>query len=380
MTLRRSGCHVALAWAVLAVSVLRAEFTPGHVFVAVSPGDFCFSGPSRIYEVDPQTGEVTLFSEIPAHPGPCPYWTGLTFTPDGSRLRAASLLWDSIVEFDSDGTMTTLYAPVDSSCGHNPMTYDAEGNFYVIVSGSSILLRYPAGGGGPTVLADFNDGIRFCTSIAFAADGDLYLTPGGNGAIFDSQDYVLRFPPTTWEASIFDGNWALTTTPHAIATDAAGFVYVGESSRIHRYRAGNPGSRIMLAQLGAVGTITLSPDQRSLHVVETSINPSQCNGGEICVRLLVVDALDGSHMLTTIVAETGGVGAMAAVPVIHAPADLDVDGTVGLPDFARFQECFTGAGGVIPPGCGLSDLDHDLDVDFADFAGLQRGLDIPEGP
>jgi len=65
----------------------------------------------------------------------------------------------------------------------------------------------------------------------------------------------------------------------------------------------------------------------------------------------------------------------------HEPfADADEDGDVDQNDFAIFQLCFTGTGGVIPsvPNyCGCFDRDGDTDIDSADFVAFQ---DCATGP
>lgn len=67
------------------------------------------------------------------------------------------------------------------------------------------------------------------------------------------------------------------------------------------------------------------------------------------------------------------------------PGDCSLDGQVDAEDLALFVDCCTGPGnGPAAMGCGCSDLNADDDVDFADFAGLQRlpGLraDAPHPP
>ncbi|MHC4697193.1 MAG: SBBP repeat-containing protein [Planctomycetota bacterium] len=43
-----------------------------------------------------------------------------------------------------------------------------------------------------------------------------------------------------------------------------------------------------------------------------------------------------------------------------------------LSDYALFEGCLTGPGGVADPGCACPDDDVDGDVDLADFARFQR--------
>jgi len=57
------------AWIALGLGTpARGQFVPGHVFVSDPSPKFCefgeFFGWDRIWEIDPETGEVTLFAEL----------------------------------------------------------------------------------------------------------------------------------------------------------------------------------------------------------------------------------------------------------------------------------------------------------------------------
>lgn len=51
--------------------------------------------------------------------------------------------------------------------------------------------------------------------------------------------------------------------------------------------------------------------------------------------------------------------------------DMDDNGQWNLDDIDLFNDCMTGPGGGILPGCDRADTDADYDVDFADFRRLQ---------
>jgi hypothetical protein len=51
--------------------------------------------------------------------------------------------------------------------------------------------------------------------------------------------------------------------------------------------------------------------------------------------------------------------------------DYDGDGDVDLDDFAEIEQCFTGAGGGLYPGCGVFDFDSDDDVDCDDWESFE---------
>lgn len=56
---------------------------------------------------------------------------------------------------------------------------------------------------------------------------------------------------------------------------------------------------------------------------------------------------------------------------VYDSGDLNCDGGVDLLDFEIFQECFTGPGGGLLPGCQGADFEGDEDVDLADFSQFQ---------
>lgn len=78
------------------------------------------------------------------------------------------------------------------------------------------------------------------------------------------------------------------------------------------------------------------------------------------------------------------VAELVAAPPMIIPPDFDGDGDIDPDDFARFQECWSGAG--VPqdrPECLMARLDEDDDVDEDDFALFMRcatGRDHPIRP
>jgi len=247
-------------------SEVRAQFKCGHVFVAESSFKLCQntpqSGPDRIWDLDPKTGEATLFAVLP--PGMCGFLTGLAFTPDGTRLRASSWLRSEILEFDPDGNVTTVLGISDGiACpwGFNNLAYDAEGNFYVANQCTRNILRFPVDGGPATVFADAADGIGSLESIAFAADGDLYFT-----TVLNNFSQLRRVTPDG-NATDFD-NFGSIILGQTLAGDKSGHIYVAlKSAEIFRYDAGNPESKELLAMLacGERCSITMSPDQHLIY-------------------------------------------------------------------------------------------------------------------
>ncbi len=306
--------------ALILVSSARGEFVPGHVFAAQAARKLCLEqeefGGDRIWEIDPATGEATLFAAIPEEL--CGFLTGLAFTPDGSRLRASSLLRYEILEFDSEGNMTVALDITDGiACpwGLNNLAYDAEGNFYVLNKCTQNILRFPPDGGPPTVFADAKDGIATRGAIAFAADGDLYFTTG-----LDGFNLLRRITPEG-NAFPFDGFGSIIT-PVTVTADESGHVYVGlETAEIFKYDAGDPESKDLLAVVPPGGrySMTMSPDQSEIYVNSWGVVTS---GG-----LWSIDVRDGAVTLLAGFSEVSGVPAgIAVVPVPPPPPIPTVSG------------------------------------------------------
>ncbi len=253
------------AWAVVGwASAARGQFKCGNVYVAESSNRFCHEppdySPDRIWELNPETGEVKLIAEIPM--SDCTFLTGLAFTPDGTRLRASALLRNEIWEFDSQGNWTTVLGPADGiACpwGYNNLAYDAEGNFYVANDCGGNILKFPADGGPGTVFTS-GTGTTFF-ALTFAADGDLYYT-----TILNNSNRLMRVTPDG-NATEFD-NYGSINQGNAMTADRPGHIYVAlDSVGIVRYQAGNPASKETVATFacGPECSMTMSPDQSQIY-------------------------------------------------------------------------------------------------------------------
>ncbi len=304
---------VAAGIALILVSSARGEFVPGHVFAGIAARKLCLEqeefGGDRIWEIDPATGEATLFAAIPEEL--CGFLSGLAFTPDGSRLRASSYLRNEILEFDSEGNMTVALDITDGiACplGLNNLAYDVEGNFYVLNGCTRNILRFPPDGGPPTVFADAKDGITTRGAIAFAANGDLYFTTGLDGF------YLLRRITPEGNAFPFD-SFGTMNRSWTVTADESGHVYVGlRSAEIFKYDAGDPESKELLVTGSWFGrhSMTMSPDQSRIYVN---------SWGVVTTRgLWSIDVRDGAVTLLAGFSEGDGVPAgIAVVPVPPPP-------------------------------------------------------------
>lgn len=275
-----------------AAGLASADFKPGNIFVTEAAPFLCTQGDpfrmDRIWEIDPETGEATLFAELADEL--CSHIAGLVFTPDGKGLRASSLINDQILEFASDGTFKVVLDATDgigSPLGSNGVAYDESGNFYVVNTSPRNIMRFPVGGGPGVVIADVTDGIGGRGHIAIASDGDLYFM---NNLSFGR--YALRVP-REGPIVIFDQYRNSIT---GVAADDEGHIFVGLNTiqTLLRYDAGDPDSIQELATgapLFGAFRMTMSEDSSRLYVVPAN-------------KLYAVDPTDGSVTLISELTET----------------------------------------------------------------------------
>jgi len=302
--------RIVVASAILvlfAAASALADFKRGNVFVSDPSIKFCMNGDQfgwdLIWEIDPQTGEVSLFAELANEL--CGFITGLTFTPDGRGLRVSSFLNDRILEFASDGTFRVVLDAGDGigkPYGSNNIVYDAVGNFYVVNTLPRNIMRFPAGGGPGEVIADNADGVGGLGHIAIALGGDLYFmnSLGGGG------DFALRITPQGG-VSLFD---EYKSNPRSVTADAEGHLFVGLSNgTIFRYNAGDPDSREQLVSgppFVLSYTMTMSEDDSRIYVAALN-------------QLVAVNPADGAVTLLALIEDgnfaTGGIAVAPGSPM-----------------------------------------------------------------
>jgi sugar lactone lactonase YvrE len=265
----------------------RADFIPGHIYVGEPNVDGCFNpfAPNdRVWDVDPVTGQSQVFAEVPD--ALCGVMRGLTFTPDGSKLRAGIWLGSKVLEIDGSGNVTQVLGSADGIAGpngSNDLAYAANGDFYVANEFTRNILKFPAAGGPGEVFADLFDGITSGGNLGFAPNGDLYWGEDGG-------DTILRFDPSG-QGQVFGPPLGGIDT---LTVSSSGDVYVGiHNGTVARFTAGNPGSLEFLTPpfySGGFAAMTFSPDESLLYIA--SLN--------------TVYSVDPG---------TGGVGVVASVPV-----------------------------------------------------------------
>jgi sugar lactone lactonase YvrE len=144
--------------------------------------------------------------------------------------------------------------------GFDILDYDAQGNFYVVNTGASNILKYPNGVGPPIIFADIFDGVSGAGEIAVAPNGDVYTT----GIAPGNQYTILRFSPEGI-GEVFD---TIAVSPDDLEIDSDGNLYL-LSGGLLRYTAGDPDSQQLIAgPLGGAGatSMVLAPDEQSMYV------------------------------------------------------------------------------------------------------------------
>ena len=258
------ACLTAAGVGLVLVGVARGQFKPGHLFVTDPAGHQCQKaedfGWDRIWEVDPETGEVALFAEL--RDEWCGFIVDIAFTPDGERLRVASFFGHMILDLDSRGNVSVALDQNDGIFAPLWIAFDSEANFFVSQESSdSTIMRFPPNGAPPTVLASVSEGLpSFNAPITMGGDGYLYV-----GAGYE----LLRINPEG-ETSEF-GVLAPDVRITSLASDHLGFVYVGfRTGEIERYVAGDSDSRQQLisdlcANSQSVDSLAVHPSKRLLY-------------------------------------------------------------------------------------------------------------------
>jgi len=377
----------------VATTCVAGEFVPGHVYIAVEELEACdFGGQEWIIEIDPDTGESTIFAD--SSDDLCVV-SGLRFTPDGMNLRALNaghlnpfdLGW--VLEFDGQGAGNRILDGDDGlsrPVGFNGLAFDTAENFYIVNPGHSEILRFPADGAEATVFADFDDGIVGRGALDFAPNGDLFyagefiegvlrITPEGEGILFDTLiGGDEGFPQNVTFDS--DGNLFVGTFSHAPTNEAHHLRYA-----IYRYDSTGPRSppdpdsrRLLVAGFAdnaasLPAALTYSPERGALYfAVQDSSFPDDG-------VLYAIDPVTGDY---DVVADFSALADLAyfvfptGIAVYPEPlpelceGDANLDGTVDPLDSGFVLARFGCAVGVGDDDCDAADQNGDGAVDPLD--------------
>jgi hypothetical protein len=364
------GVWAATWWGSLVVA--QDDFTPGHVFRPGYMGEGCFMGDaSYVWEASPQIAFLRIFADT--DDGLCGP-TGMIFTPDGTRLRVANSSANTIMDFYPDGTGVVVYEVGDgiSRPGrNNGMTFDRQGNFFVLSEGSLRIIKFPRDERLPQIFADRNDGIVAAGGLAADRDRNLFV---------GQPRYLLRFTPQG-EVSTFD-DFGINTGVISVTMDEGGSLFAGvqwwpDHDRIYRYENADSSRKTLVieGQENTWGnfTITMSPNPNELYMASFG-------------RLYAIDIENGIRRLLPIPDPDGNrrVGSNGlAVYIPPRAGDLNYDKVVDLADFELFADCLAGPGITDPPlPCPAkrftaADLTRDGDVDAEDFSRFQSALERP---
>jgi len=154
-----------------------------------------------------------------------------------------------------------------------------------------------------------------------------------------------------------------------------------------RYPAGLVGTRDIQAQFTGVPTrgpvpLTVQFTDQSAGTV-SAWNWDFGDGGTSQLRHPEHTYVEVGTYSVTLTVSGNGVDSITQpdyITVLPQPGDFDDDRDVDQEDFGRLQECLTGEGLPVEPGCEAARLDEDLDVDSGDvlvFIGCYSGPNVP---
>src|SRR5205814_5624564 len=160
-----------------------------------APGDLYDGGLSdaKIYKFDPAgtptvfvSGSTTTFQ---------PDW--LAFDSKGN-LFASNPAHSAISKIPPNGSTIT-----DFATGINPgdLAFDAAGNVFVIDGATGSIFKYAPSGGAPTTFA--GPGLTDLVALAFASDGNLFVTRRGAGTAGTGS--IVKFTPAGTQSSFASG-------------------------------------------------------------------------------------------------------------------------------------------------------------------------------
>lgn len=231
----RSKAAAAMAVSILCAITCAAEFVPGRIYFAAGrtepgPGN---QPSNAVYEFDPVTRESRVFATIMER---TVVLDGLSFTPDGSGLRAGLGFGGRVIEFNGDGAISTVYEGQADGIGYPLSTaFDGLGNFFV-ANYPEAVVRFPNDTSPPELVIGRPE-IKETGKIAADSVGNLYLNPS------------RAFPGQTPVVVRVGADGVRTYYPRrgwGIDVSISGDLYVLGSS-LFRYPGGDPNAQQVVA-------------------------------------------------------------------------------------------------------------------------------------
>ena len=292
-----------------------------------APGDLYDGGLSdqKIYKFGP-AGNLTVFVS-----------DGATFQPDWLAFDSKGNLFASNPAHSAISKISPNGAITDFATGILPedLAFDAAGNLFAIDGATGSILKYAPSGGTPTTFAGpgFNDFV----ALAFASNGDLFVTrrgdglaghgsivkfassctssctpsifyPAQTGGLFLPKDLAFDSSGNLYEADAGSGsifkfapNGTKTTfktglnAPQSLAFDRNGILFVGECPSCGIVAIGPNGNLAPFASGVAVGGLAFEPPTAQLTNIST--RASVQTGERVTIGGFIVTGTDSKTVV-----------------------------------------------------------------------------------
>ncbi|MGO8789168.1 MAG: Ig-like domain repeat protein [Terriglobia bacterium] len=137
-------------------------------------------------------------------------------------------------------------------------TLDGAGNLFVSDSGSSrIVVVTPAGVASELSISGLSPALNNPMTLTFDAAGNLYIADQGNGRIVNVSSLVVGATSTGIGSAVATGSYSLGSTVSGVAVDAAGTVYIADTTNNRIVKVTATGSASLVSTPG----LTLSAPQ-----------------------------------------------------------------------------------------------------------------------
>ncbi len=167
------------------------------------------AGNDNIYTVDLATGAMTLVGDS----GLDPASRALSMHPDGTLYGARN---GSLYTYNTVTGVASVVGPFDCCGIVQDMTFDGDGNLWLLSSNPSRLFSVNVGTGAATEVGPLNRGLM--TGLAVDCDGTMFGTDGAT-------DTLVTIDPTTAAATTV-GTFGFDVGSGSLAFDASGTLWM----------------------------------------------------------------------------------------------------------------------------------------------------------